>query len=92
MYAELIYKPALQPFSVAVRCSFYDTEGYATRIYAYERDLPAYYAVPPHYGEGTKSYFVLQYKLHKSLQCAGKWSMDNRKQAWRAQVIWQWGA
>ncbi len=91
MYAELIYKPALQPFSVAVRCSFYDTEGYATRIYAYERDLPAYYAVPPHYGEGTKSYFVLQYKLHKSLQCAGKWSMDNRKQAWRAQVIWQWG-
>ena len=91
-YAELIYKPALQPFSAAVRCSFYDTEGYATRIYAYERDLPAYYAVPPHYGEGTKSYLVLQYKWRKSLQCAGKWSMDIRKQEWRVQLIWQWGS
>ena len=91
-YAELIYKPALQPFSAAVRCSFYDTEGYATRIYAYERDLPAYYAVPPHYGEGTKSYIIVQYKWRKSLQCAGKWSMDKRKQEWRVQVIWQWGS
>ena len=91
-YAELIYKPALQPFSAAVRCSFYDTEGYATRIYAYERDLPAYYAVPPHYGEGTKNYIFVQYKWRKSLQCAGKWSMDKRKQEWRAQVIWQWGS
>lgn len=91
-YAELIYKPALKPLSAAVRCSFYDTEGYATRIYAYERDLPAYYAVPPHYGEGTKTYLVLQYKWGKSLQCAGKWSMEKKKQEWRAQLIWQWGS
>lgn len=91
-YAELIYKPALEPFSAAVRCSFYDTESYATRIYAYERDLPSYYAVPPHYGEGIKSYVIVQYKWRKSLQCAGKWSMEKRKQEWRAQVIWQWGS
>lgn len=91
-YAEFIYKPSLKPFSASVRCSFYDTEGYSTRIYAYERDLPAYYAVPPHYGEGTKRYVVVQYKLRKSLQCAGKWSLDKRKQVWRAQVIWQWGS
>ena len=91
-YAELIYKPALQAFSASIRFSFYDTENYATRIYAYERDLPAYYSVPPHYGEGTKSYLVVQYKLRKSLQCAGKWSMDKKKQEWRAQLIWQWGS
>ena len=91
-YVELIYKPPLQPFSASVRCSFFDTDGYATRIYAYERDLPSYYAVPPHYGEGTRAYIVIQYKLRKSLQCAGKWSMDNKKNEWRAQVIWQWGS
>ena len=91
-YMELIYKPPLQPFSASFRYGFYDTDGYATRIYAYERDLPAYYAVPPHYGEGTRQYIVLQYKLSKSLQCAGKWSMDKRKHEWRAQVIWQWGS
>ena len=91
-YIELIYKPPLQPFSASVRCSFFDTDGYATRIYAYERDLPSYYAVPPHYGEGTRAYIVIQYKLRKSLQCAGKWSMDNKKNEWRAQVIWQWGS
>ena len=91
-YMELIYKPPLQPFSASFRYGFYDTDGYATRIYAYERDLPAYYAVPPHYGEGTRQYIVLQYKLTKSLQCNGKWSMDKRKHEWRAQVIWQWGS
>jgi hypothetical protein len=90
-YLELIYKPPLEPFSASVRCSFYDTEGYATRIYAYERDLPAYYAVPAHYGEGTRAYLVLQYKLGKALQCTGKWSMDKKKNEWRAQLIWQWG-
>jgi hypothetical protein len=90
-YLELVYKPSLKPFSASVRCSFYDTEGYATRIYAYERDIPAYYAVPPHYGEGTRGYLVVQYKLGKSLHCAGKWSMDPRKSEWRAQLIWQWG-
>ena len=91
-YLELIYKPPLQPFSASVRCSFYDTEGYSSRIYAYERDLPAYYTVPPHYGTGTRSYFVLHYTLRKTLQCSGKWSMDNKKNEWRAQVIWQWGS
>ena len=91
-YFELIYKPPLKPISASFRCSFFDTDGYATRIYAYERDLPAYYAVPPHYGEGTRRYIVIQYKLRKSLLCAGKWSMDNKKNEWRAQVIWQWGS
>ena len=91
-YFELIYKPPLQPISASVRYSFFDTDGYATRIYAYERDLPAYYAVPAHYGEGTRAYLVLQYTLRKSLQCAGKWSMDNKKNEWRVQVIWQWGS
>ena len=91
-YLELIYKPPLNPFTASVRCSFYDTEGYATRIYAYERDLPGYYAVPPHYGEGVKGYFVLQYKLRKTLQFAGKWSMDTKKNEWRLQVVWQLGS
>jgi DNA uptake protein ComE-like DNA-binding protein len=91
-YLELIYKPALKPLSASVRCSFYDTDGYATRIYAYERDLPSYYAVPPHFGEGVKGYLVLQYKLQKSMQFAGKWSVDKKKNEWRLQVVWQWGA
>ncbi len=90
-YLELIYKPPLKPFSTSVRCSFYDTEGYATRIYAYERDLPGYYAVPPHYGQGVKGYLVLQYKLRKTWQFAGKWSMDTKKNEWRFQVVWQMG-
>ena len=90
-YLELIYKPPLKPFSASVRYSFYDTEGYATRIYAYERDLPAYYTVPPYFGEGTRGYLVVQYKLGKSVQFAGKWSMDPKKNEWRAQLIWQWG-
>lgn len=47
---------------------------------------------PPHYGEGIKGYIVLQYKLRKALQFAGKLSMDAKKNEWRLQVLWQWGS
>jgi len=91
-FAELIFKPPLQPVSASIRCSFFETDGYATRIYAYERDLPSYHVVLPHHGTGTKAYVVLQYKMGKFMQVCGKWSIEKNKNDWRVQAIWQWGA
>ena len=91
-FAELIFKPFLPSISASIRCSLFDTDGYATRIYAYERDLPSYHAVLPHHGTGAKTYAVLQYKLGKLLQLSGKWSMEQKKNEWRVQAIWHWGA
>lgn len=89
-YAELIIKPPMQAFSASIRCAWFDTDGYATRIYAYERDLPSYHAISPHHGTGVKTYAVVQYKWGRLLQLSGKWSMDEQRNDWRVQAIWQW--
>lgn len=91
-YAELIAKPALQPISGSIRCAWFDTDGYSSRIYAYERDVPNYYAVSPHHGKGVKTYAVLQYKMGNLLQLCGKWSMERKRNEWRVQAILQWGS
>ncbi len=103
-YIELVIKPPLAAFSFSTRYSLFDTDGYGTRIYAYERDVPSYYAIPAHYDAGQKLYTVVQYKTKRGIQVGLKWTggQSTGTQAaafqietpktlyseWRLQVIW----
>lgn len=102
-YIEVIVKPQLRAFSFSSRFSVFDTEGYGTRIYAYERDLPSYFAIPAHYGSGQKIYMVCTYSIKRNIQIACKWASGQRTSPntqllaqvqkntagdWRLQVIW----
>ncbi len=49
-YAELARNGRL--FSALVRGTFFYTDGWASRIYAYERDAPGNFNVPAYYGHG----------------------------------------
>lgn len=90
-YTEVIYKPMLTPFSFSFRSTWYETGGYASRIYAYERDLYGYYAVPSHAGKGSRYYLLMQYKwkqmaisakiIHIQSNGSGQWQ-------WRTQILW----
>lgn len=91
-YLEWICKPNMQPFSLSIRYTLYETEDYDSRIYAYERDLPSYYSVPSHFGIGSKAYLLVQYELGNRLQLTGKWLMQKQSgyvsHDWRIQAIW----
>jgi len=92
-YAELIYKPAMKPFSLSLRYSLFDTDGYNSRIYAYERDVPAYHTIPAHYNAGNRIYTVGNWKWKKTTMISAKWITDIRdaalKHEWRIQLSWQ---
>lgn len=92
-YAEIIYAPPLKKISFSLRLSSFETGSYATRIYAYERDVLGYFSVPAHDGKGSRYYALVQYKLKKGHILAGKIMLDQRKgesqMNWRFQWIWE---
>ncbi len=90
-YAECIIKPTLKNYSISIRHTVFHTDGYSSRIYAYERDLPAYFAVPAFYEKGSRTYFLMQYKVGDRVSMSGKWIMHQqsnlRRHEWRLQII-----
>lgn len=104
-FAEFIIKPRRSSISISGRYTFFDTESYSSRIYAYERDILSYHAVPAHYDNGNRAYLVIQYKLNKAVHVSAKCVLSNREKNdppyyasaynrvkqvdWRIQLLWK---
>lgn len=66
-YAEVIYKPVLKPFSGNARISYFETDGYESRIYAFENDVLYGYSIPVFFNKGYRYYVNGHYKFSKKL-------------------------
>jgi hypothetical protein len=92
-YVEFIYKPMMRSYSMSLRFTLFDSGGYDSRIYAYERDLPAFHTIPAFFGKGTRIYSVVGWKWNKTIHLSAKWLADWRsaklQQEWRLQISWQ---
>lgn len=58
LYTDLACKPPLSAFSGVIRLQYFETQGYSSRIYAYEADVPGSYSIPAFDGKGVH-FFVL---------------------------------
>jgi hypothetical protein len=70
--------PSLQ---VDARVAFFDTDGFAARIYAYEHDLRYSFSVPMFFDRGRRSYVLAQYEPFRALTVGAKFGVtryDNR--------------
>jgi hypothetical protein len=95
----------LKPYSISARLSGFETGGYNSRIYAYERDILYYYAIPALQNLGFRNYILVNYKISKQLQIWLKWihakntlnsplssqaeSSVRITKEWRVQLIWK---
>lgn len=74
VYQDVAFKPLQKPFSMNGRLTWFVTDGYNSRLYAYENDLLYSFSVPALYGKGIRAYFNLQQKLGSKftlwLKCA----------------------
>lgn len=61
IFQDVIYKPLLSPFSTGLRLQYFDTEGYNSRIYAYENDVPFSYSIPSFFNQGFRYYLNIGY-------------------------------
>ena len=59
LFAEATYK---RPgFEVTGRVTWYDTDGWDSRIYFYERDVPQSFSTVAYYNKGAGAYLVVRY-------------------------------
>lgn len=66
-YVDFLYKPMLAPYSGVLRLQYFETEGYNSRIYAYENDVLYGYSIPAFFDKGFRYYLTLNYDLTKKL-------------------------
>lgn len=67
VYQDLNIKPLDFPVDVTTRWALFDTEGFDTRIYAYESDLLYSFSIPPYQYQGSRFYVNVSYRPIKPL-------------------------
>ena len=67
VYQDVAFKPLQKSFSMNGRFAFYSTDGYNSRLYAYENDLLYSFSVPALYGKGIRAYFNFQQNFGSKL-------------------------
>lgn len=73
-FADFIYKPMLKPYSAVMRIQYFETDGYDSRIYAYENDVLYSYSIPSFFDKGFRYYINLNYDLGKKLSFWLRWA------------------
>ncbi len=84
-YAEAGYKRVCPEYSVSVwlRGELFETDGWDSRIYVYERDAPGNFNVPAYYGRGWNASLVVSWKFWKN-------TLNLRVSAYRKEVKLQY--
>jgi len=63
IFQDVSFKPLQKSFAMNGRLAYFSTDGYNSRLYAYENDLLYSFSVPALYGNGIRTYFNFQQKL-----------------------------
>jgi hypothetical protein len=73
-FFDILCKPLLKPFSGNLRLQYFETDGYDSRIYAYENDVLYGYSIPGFYDKGWRYYLNFNYDLKKNLSFWFRWA------------------
>ena len=73
-FADIHYRPLLKRYSANVRLQYFETDGYNSRIYAYENDVLFYYSIPAFFNKGYRYYLNINYDLDSKISFWLKWS------------------
>jgi hypothetical protein len=67
---DLQCRPVRTSWRVMGRMTFFETEGYASRIYGFENDVPFRSAMSVYHGKGLRGYLITGWRSH------GTWSIS----------------
>jgi hypothetical protein len=57
-----------------MRWQYFETDGYNSRLYAYENDVLYSYSIPVFFDKGCRYYFTVNCDLTKKLSCWFRWA------------------
>lgn len=75
-FADILYKPALKNYSASMRMQYFETDGYDSRLYAYENDVLFSYSIPVFYDKGFRYYLNFNYELNKQMTVWIRWAQS----------------
>ncbi|HEU4573760.1 MAG TPA: hypothetical protein VFS36_02060 [Chitinophagaceae bacterium] len=73
-YGDLTYSPVNKPYSANMRVQYFETGSYASRIYAFERDVLYGYSIPVFYDKGFRYYVNVKWRPSPSVSCWFRWA------------------
>jgi len=73
-FFDFIYKPMMKPISGVLRLQYFETDGYDSRIYAYENDVLYSYSIPAFSDKGFRYYLTMNYDLSKKVSFWLRWA------------------
>jgi hypothetical protein len=82
LYQDIIYNKPGKAFAVTMRYALFQTDGYDSRLYEYENDIPGSYSIPNYSDRGSRFYILLNYRINKYLECWFRFSQtiyDNKE-------------
>ena len=73
-YFETRYKPFAKPIALNMRLQYFETDGFDSRMYAYETDVLYSFSIPQFIGKGFRYYVNINYDINKKLTTWFRWS------------------
>jgi hypothetical protein len=67
VYQDVLYRFVKFPLNLSFRYALFDTDGWNSRIYAYENDVLYAFTIPAYYDKGQRVYLLLHYRLKKHI-------------------------
>jgi hypothetical protein len=69
LYQDILYNKPGKAFSATIRYALFQTDGYDSRLYEYENDIPGSYSIPNYSDRGSRFYLLLNYRINRYLEC-----------------------
>ncbi len=73
IFQDIQFRPKTAPFEISLRYSFFQTDSYDSRIYAYESNALNIFSIPAFYYNGSRFYCMIQYTFLRKLDACIKY-------------------
>ena len=67
LYQDILYRNPGHPLALTFRVALFDTDGFNSRIYAYEHDVLYAFSFPFYSDQGLRAYVVTRWRLHRNI-------------------------
>jgi len=67
IYQDVIFRSLSSPWAVTARYAIFSTDGFDSRIYAYENDVLYAFSFPFYNDKGHRAYIVARYRLNRHI-------------------------
>lgn len=89
LFSDIVYKPPVQSISANMRLMYFETEGYNSRMYAFENDVMSGYSVPAIFDKGFRYYFNFKWDMSRTFKRTNERTAKIEFAAGLAQTIYR---